>query len=89
MSGEGSAEEQADEAWQYCRSRSHSPIEELFTGQQQARTTCAECKCGHQSLQFDEFQTLSLKFPGKLGSRRMGFTLQVTGAVHHLLYPCR
>lgn len=84
LSGQGSAEEQADEAWQYCRSRCSSPIQKLFTGQLQTRTTCS-C-CGHHSLHFDEFQTLSLKFPDKPGSQ-LGLTLQVHASIHCTLYP--
>lgn len=86
LSGEGSGEQQADEAWQYCRSRCNSPIQELFTGQLQTRTTCS-C-CGHHSLHFDEFKTLSLKFPHKLGSQ-LGLTLQVIAPVDCTLYPSR
>lgn len=81
MSGEGSGEEQADESWQYCRSRCNSPIQELFTGQLQTRTTCSSC--GHRSLHFDEFQTLSLKFPhNEPGRHELGLTLQVNAALN-------
>ena len=71
LSGQGSTEEQAEEAWQYCRSRCNSRIQELLTGQLQTRTTCSCCQ--HHSLHFDEFQTLSLKFPPGL-SIQVGVT---------------
>lgn len=75
MSGEGSVEEQAEEAWQYCRSRSTSALQGLFTGQSQTQTTCTGC--GHCSLKFDEFQSLTLSLPRTLRSIWTGLSMKV------------
>lgn len=75
MSGKGNAEEQAEEARQYCRSRSNSFLHSLFTGQLQTCTTCAAC--GHRSLNFDEFQSLKLRFPRSLHSAWFGVSIKV------------
>lgn len=75
MSGKGTAQEQAEEAWQYCRSRSNSALHSLFTGQLQTCTTCPAC--GHRSLKFDEFQSLKLRLPHTIRSAWFGVSIKV------------
>lgn len=75
LSGQGSAEEQADEAWQYGRSRCNGAIQEMYTGQMQSCVTCSSC--GHQSYTFADFPSLSLTLPHKLGSNWLGVSMQV------------
>lgn len=68
LSGKGTVQQQAQEAWEYARSRFHSIIDDLFAGQLQSTITCQAC--GAQSHCFDYFLDLSLPLPQPEGIAR-------------------
>ena len=79
LKGEGSVGQQADEAWEYARSRSNSVIQDVFAGQLQSTLQCPDC--GALSHTFDEFMDLSLPLPQNSGLSLRGShscTIQVS-----------
>ena len=80
LKGEGSVSAQAEGAWQYVRSRSNSPIGDLFTGQLQSALQCPVC--GALSRNFDDFADISLELPRKPG-KGATITIQVKYACSH------
>ena len=80
LRGEGSVSAQAEEAWQYARSRSKSVVGDLFTGQLQSTVQCPVCgACSHS---FADFLDVSLPLPRKPG-KGSTITIQVKCACSH------
>ena len=61
LKGTGPVSKQAQEAWEYKRSRSSSVIDDVFAGQLQSTLQCPKCHCCSHS--FDDFLDLSLQLP--------------------------
>lgn len=61
LKGKGTVSAQAEEAWDYARSRSSSVINDLFAGQLQSTVTCPAC--GVESHSFEDFYHLSCLCP--------------------------
>lgn len=80
LKGEGSVGAQAEEAWQYARSRSTSIISDVFAGQFQSTLQCPVC--GASSHTFDEFLDVSLELPEQL-VKGSTITLQVKYTCGH------
>nr|XP_018916323.1 PREDICTED: ubiquitin carboxyl-terminal hydrolase 8-like [Bemisia tabaci]XP_018916324.1 PREDICTED: ubiquitin carboxyl-terminal hydrolase 8-like [Bemisia tabaci] len=57
----GASEESGERAWGEFKKNNHSPIQELFYGQQRSVVTCT--KCHERSITFEPFSNLSLPLP--------------------------
>ena len=61
LTGKGTAQQQADEAWQNCCDWSSSIVQDIFGGHMQSTLTCPKCHVA--SFKFDFFMDLSLPVP--------------------------
>ena len=85
LKGEGSVESQADEAWDYSRSRSSGVFTDLFAGQLQSSLQCPHAKCGKFSHNFDEIFDLSLPLVLE-SSSGSACNIQVSNAYIYIRY---
>eukprot|EP00039_Didymoeca_costata_P012676 m.183615 g.183615 ORF g.183615 m.183615 type:complete len:1137 (+) comp15547_c0_seq2:255-3665(+) len=56
--------EVALEAWQIYKKRNDSFLDDIFQGQERSKLTCPEC--GHMSVRFGNFSSLSIPLPQKI-----------------------